>query len=76
VRHIGPMAQDFYRLFGLGDNEKNLPIIDVGGIALAAIQELDRKTMEIDKKTAEIDELRQRVELLQQMVEKLIVEKQ
>jgi hypothetical protein len=76
VQHIGPMAQDFYRLFGLGDNEKVLPIIDVGGIALAAIQELDRKTMELDQKTAEIDELRQRVEQLQQMVEKLISEAQ
>jgi len=76
VQHIGPMAQDFYSIFGLGNNEKDLPIIDVGGIALAAIQELNRKTDELNSKTEEIDALRSQVDELQMLVEKLIAEKQ
>ena len=37
--HIGPMAQDFYKLFGLGTDDRGISTIDPAGIALAAIQE-------------------------------------
>jgi len=40
VPHIGPMAQDFYAAFGLGDTDKGIAAIDSDGIALAAIQAL------------------------------------
>ena len=40
VRHMGPMAQDFYAAYGLGDDEKRLSTIDTDGVALAAIQGL------------------------------------
>jgi hypothetical protein len=40
VRHIGPMAQDFYRLFELGETDSGISSIDTGGVALAAIQGL------------------------------------
>ncbi|MCB0669852.1 MAG: tail fiber domain-containing protein [Saprospiraceae bacterium] len=39
-RHVGPMAQDFYRAFGLGMDEKTIASIDGDGIAMAAIQAL------------------------------------
>ncbi|MCB0669851.1 MAG: hypothetical protein KDC80_28695 [Saprospiraceae bacterium] len=39
-RHVGPMAQDFYRAFGLGMDEKTIASIDADGIALAAIKAL------------------------------------
>lgn len=39
-RHIGPMAQDFYRLFALGDTDRGITSIDTAGVALAAIQVL------------------------------------
>jgi len=38
--HIGPMAQDFYAAFGLGNSDKSLSTIDTAGVALAAIQAL------------------------------------
>ena len=41
VRQMGPMAQDFYRAFGLGDTDKAINSIDVGGVAFAAIQGLN-----------------------------------
>ena len=40
IRHIGPMAQDFYALFGTGANENGISTIDTAGVALAAIQAL------------------------------------
>ena len=40
VDHIGPMAQDFYAAFGLGENDTHIGTIDTSGVALAAIQAL------------------------------------
>jgi len=40
IRHMGPMAQDFYAAFGLGEDEKYISTIDADGVALAAIQGL------------------------------------
>lgn len=64
VRHIGPVAQDFYALFGLGGDDKSISTVDPSGIALAAIQELHRKTCEIDELRAELTELKRLVEQL------------
>jgi hypothetical protein len=50
VRHIGPMAQDFYRAFGLGLDDKHITTIDEGGVALAAIQGLYRKNQALERK--------------------------
>ncbi len=40
IRHIGPTAPDFRQAFGLGRDERHIDMIDVDGVALAAIQEL------------------------------------
>lgn len=40
VQHIGPMAQDFYAAFGLGNDNVSIATIDGDGVALAAIQGL------------------------------------
>ncbi|HEV7781192.1 MAG TPA: tail fiber domain-containing protein [Chitinophagaceae bacterium] len=37
--HIGPMAQDFHRLFNVGTDNTSISSIDPAGIALKAIQE-------------------------------------
>ena len=58
VRHMGPMAQDFYSAYGLGEDEKRLSTIDTDGVALAAIQGLYDVVKE---KEAEIAELRSRL---------------
>jgi hypothetical protein len=42
-KHIGPMAQDFHRLFGVGVDDKTITTIDPSGIALVGIQELYRR---------------------------------
>jgi hypothetical protein len=40
VRHIGPMAQDFAALFGVGADDRHIHPLDSQGVALAAIQGL------------------------------------
>ena len=42
VRHVGPMAQDFYAAFGLGDSDRSYYSVDGHGVALAAIQALNQ----------------------------------
>lgn len=58
VKRIGPMGQDFYRLFGYGGDEKSLSARDLASIAVVAIQELDRKTSELDEIEKELSEMR------------------
>ena len=55
VRHMGPMAQDLYGAFGLGDSDKAITTIDADGVALAAIQGLYQMVLEKDKKIAELE---------------------
>jgi hypothetical protein len=64
VNHIGPTAQDFYRLFGLGNDDKTISTIDPAGIALAAIQALDRKTKELETETSRLEELESEIDEL------------
>ncbi len=61
-RHLGPMAQDFHAAFGLGPDEIHIADLDLGGVALAAIQGLyaqvkeenARLSSELDAKSAEM----------------------
>jgi hypothetical protein len=42
VRHVGPMAQDFYAAFKVGEDDRHITSIDEDGVALAAIKALHR----------------------------------
>jgi hypothetical protein len=58
-RHMGPMAQDFYAAFALGESDTGIDEIDGQGVALAAIQGLNEKLSEkLKDKDAEIAALR------------------
>jgi endosialidase-like protein len=46
VRHLGPMAQDFYSEFGLGDTDRGYYSVDAHGVALAAIKALAEQMKE------------------------------
>jgi hypothetical protein len=43
ARHVGPMAQDFHAAFALGGDDRHIAMVDADGVALAAIQGLNRK---------------------------------
>jgi hypothetical protein len=68
VRHIGPMAQDFYSAFGLGEDQKRINTVDADGVALAAIKGLKEL---VKQKDAQIDELERRLAKLEEAVRQL-----
>jgi hypothetical protein len=58
VRHVGPMAQDFYAAFKVGEDDKHITSIDEDGVALAAIKALHAENLRLRRelsvlKTAE-----------------------
>jgi hypothetical protein len=54
VRHIGPMAQDFAALFGVGTDDRHIHPIDGQGVALAAIQGLLSELAQLREENARL----------------------
>ncbi len=72
VKHIGPTAQDFQKVFGIGENDKTISTIDPSGIALAAIKELNNKlNTQNQTLSQENKQLRKEMEELKKMVQEL-----
>ena len=55
IRHIGPMSQDFYAAFGVGEDERHISTLDADGVALAAIQGLYQLVQEQAAWIAELE---------------------
>lgn len=68
VRHIGPMAQDFWEAFHVGQGETTIDAVDPDGVALAAIQGLNQK---VEEQAAEIRELKALVGRLARQVDSM-----
>ena len=90
VRHMGPMAQDFYAAFGLDQTDKGINTVDMDGVVLAGVKALDARTTAqqgvIDGQSARIsaleNELRTKDETIENLqkrlerLERLMLEKQ
>lgn len=82
IRHIGPMAQDLYAAFGLGESERLIATIDADGVALAAIQGLYEMVKEKEteiaalraEKDAQIAGLEGRLAALEVLMSRISVE--
>lgn len=72
IEHIGPMAQDFWKLFHLGEDSLGISTIDPDGIALAAIQELHKENQQLKVKTDEIEQLKAELRQLKTLVQTLL----
>lgn len=57
-KHVGPVAEDFHRAFGLGASDSMIAPSDLAGVALAAVQALQQ---EIDARDRRIETLEQRL---------------
>jgi hypothetical protein len=73
IKHLGPMAQDFHTAFGLnGPDDKHIATVDEGGVALAAIQGLNRKLEAkeavIQQQAAQITDLKARLDRLERFL--------
>ena len=87
ARHLGPTAEEFREQFALGSSDRTLSPTDLGGVALAAVQglqkELDHqrahtrdrlaeKTREVERLRAERAHLESRLEKLEAQMEELL----
>jgi Chaperone of endosialidase len=71
-RHLGPVAEDFMTSFGLGSDDTHIGSVDESGVALAAIQGLNKELQGINKKLeAENAELRDTLGTLSSRLSKL-----
>ncbi len=75
VKHIGPTAQDFQKVFGIGENDKTISTIDPSGIALAAIKELNKQNQLLLEQGKELrdqnEQLRKELNDLRALIEKV-----
>jgi hypothetical protein len=78
IRHIGPMAQDFYGAFGVGEDDRYINSVDADGVALAAAQQLYRltqqKDVEIRELTRHLDDVMKQMQELQARMARLEAE--
>lgn len=49
-RHLGPMADQFAELFGLGEDHKTINMVDALGVCLSAIKALSARVRELEGK--------------------------
>ncbi len=79
VRHIGPMAEDFHQVFGLGADDKHIAPGDQAGVALLAVQGLNQilknKAQEISTLQHENADLAKRVATLEALLSTLMGQK-
>lgn len=75
IRHMGPMAQTFYSVFGFGPDNKTIAPIDEGGVALAAVKALDAKSVTLKSRADALEkenaELKARLKRLEEAVAEL-----
>jgi hypothetical protein len=68
VRHVGPMAQDFYAAFRVGEDDRHIATIDEDGVALAAIKALHAENAGLRD---DVRSLRQQVATLARVVARM-----
>jgi hypothetical protein len=68
VRHMGPVAQDLFAAFALGEDERHISTVDADGVALAAIQGLYEIVQE---QAGQIDALQGQVDALEARLDRL-----
>jgi trimeric autotransporter adhesin len=75
VKHLGPMSQDFYAAFCVGEDDRHIADVDEGGVALAAIQGLNQKLGEKDSEIQKLQSqnamLEKRLDTLEQTIKSL-----
>ncbi len=72
IRHVGPMAEDFFAAFNVGTDAHHIAPSDKAGVALVAIQGLRQMVQQRDQKIEELarekEDLEHRVAALEELV--------
>ena len=81
IKHIGPVAEEFYEAFNLGETRNGISSVDSAGVALLAIQGLSQQLNDKDRKiealrlekNTQVTTLETRVSELEHMVTTTLV---
>ena len=65
VRHMGPMAEDFFSAFRLRTGNTSIGVQDLAGVSLAAIKELDKEVNQLRQANSELE---RRIAILEQLL--------
>ncbi|MDW8120668.1 MAG: tail fiber domain-containing protein, partial [Chloroflexota bacterium] len=80
VKHMGPVAQDFARAFGLGEDERYIGSANADGVLMAALQglalRLQEREAELARQKEEMDALKARLGTLEALVAALLTTSQ
>lgn len=71
VRHIGPMARDFARAFGVGTDRTHIATVDADGVALAGIQALYKRVQALERENTVLRRQNTRLARVERTVAKL-----
>ena len=71
VRHMGPVAQDFYSAFALGTDSASIGMIDINGVNLAAVKALEQRTADLNAAQEQLVEKAKRIDALDERVARL-----
>lgn len=75
IRHLGPMAQDLYAAFGLGESDRLINTVDIDGVNLAGVQAVAARTdvlrAQVQALTSENAALRARADDLESRLRRL-----
>jgi hypothetical protein len=57
IIHMGPTAQDFYKAFGLGESDTLISVVDIDGVNMAALKELEERTRKFEEKMEDVKQM-------------------
>jgi hypothetical protein len=56
VRHIGPMAQDFFAAFHVGEDDRHIATVDEDGVVIAATRALAAEVELLEQRRRRVEE--------------------
>lgn len=68
ITHLGPMAEDFSDLFGLGSDNKHIAASDMAGVAIASVKSLNKQ---LQDKNREIEHLKSQNAAISERLKKI-----
>src|SRR5690606_1741641 len=75
-RRMGPVAEDFYEAFGLGNVSTAIVVQDMAGVSLAAIKGLSRRWATLDSNATALEKRTTRLEAEAQEIRALRTQNQ
>ena len=76
IHHIGPMAEDFFSVFGYGQNDRTISPRDIAGVALASakalkkrVDDLEMENISLRNQVSQFTELHHRIAALEAQVD-------